>query len=96
MADSHDTTETITDEQIRALRQEAGEAGDTVQRVLCDVALTGEDSACDPDCLDEDGRPDYSGGGHSDEDLRRIRLALRMSAAEAWTECARVIQDARG
>lgn len=33
------TTESLTNKQIRALRQEAGEAGDTVTVSICDVAL---------------------------------------------------------
>lgn len=85
---------TLTDRQIEQLCAEAGQAGDTAQRILCDIALTGEDSQYDADCLDEDGRPDYSGGGHSPSDLRAIRAALRMTQDEARAECARVISDA--
>lgn len=35
------TAETITDDQIRALRREAGEAGDVAMAELCDSALRG-------------------------------------------------------
>ncbi len=34
-----------TDEQIRALRAEAGQAGDAAQVALCDHALAGDDAA---------------------------------------------------
>lgn len=35
------STYTVTDDQIRALRQEAGQAGDTAQVALCTRALEG-------------------------------------------------------
>lgn len=86
---------TVTDAQIKALRGEAAEAGDVAQRILCDIALDGEDSLYDEECLDADGRPDYSGGGHSRGELRAIEEALRMTQDEARAECARVIAEAQ-
>jgi hypothetical protein len=53
---THTTTETITDEQIGALRDEAGHAGDIAQIHICTVALgqagaTPEEVArCRADC----------------------------------------------
>ena len=38
-------TTDITDEQIEALRAEAGEAGDPVMIEICDNALAGDDFA---------------------------------------------------
>ena len=35
----------LTDEQIRALRREAAEAGDDRQVITCDRALAGDDNA---------------------------------------------------
>jgi hypothetical protein len=80
----------ITDSQIRALRTEARNASDFVQAVICDVALEEVDTS-DPDALDEDGLPDYSGGGHSAGDLAKIRRWLRATADDARAECERVI-----
>jgi len=85
----------ITAKQIGALREEAIGAGDIAQRILCDMAIDGEDSQYDAECLDEEGRPDYSGGGHDADELRAIRRALRMSQDEARAECGRVIANAR-
>lgn len=34
------TADNITDHQIRALRREARDAGDTVQALICDIALS--------------------------------------------------------
>lgn len=39
------TIETITDDQITALRDEAGVAGDLEQVALCEQALAGDDEA---------------------------------------------------
>ena len=85
-------TATITDSQIRTLRAEADTAGDIVQAVICRVAL--DDLECSDAEADEDGLPDYSGGGHSAEEMRQIHRALRLSIDEARAECARVIADA--
>lgn len=79
----------VTDADIEALRTQAGETSDAVMMVVCDVAL--DDVQVDPDCLDEDGLPDYSGGGHSAEDLAAIRRWLRTDQAAARAECVRVI-----
>ncbi len=38
-------TYTVTDEQIDALRAEAGQAGDVAQVAICDSALDGDDTA---------------------------------------------------
>jgi len=84
----------ITDDDIRALRLEAREHDDVAQRILCDIALDGEDSEYDPECLDADGRPDYSGGGHGWQEPA-IHRALRTSQEEARAECERVIRSAR-
>lgn len=86
---------TATHAQIVALRAEAAEHGDTAQRILCDMAIDGEDSQYDEDCLDADGRPDYSGGGHSADELGDIQRALRMTRDEARVACAIAIADAR-
>ena len=80
----------VSDADIEALRDAAAAHGDVPMRILCDVALLGEDSCRDEDCLDEDGLPDYSGGGHHPGELRLIRGALRMSKAEA----RKVVSDA--
>jgi len=40
-------TPEVTDEQIKALRDEAGAAGDSEQVVICDRALYGDDAARD-------------------------------------------------
>lgn len=90
------TTNTAATADIAALRTAAAEHDDIVQRIICDMALDGEDSLYDADCLDEDGRPDYSGGGHSPRELAAIRRALRMTQDEARIECARVIAAGRG
>jgi hypothetical protein len=85
-------TATVTDRQIRTLQAEADTAGDIVQAVICRVAL--DDLECSDDEADADGLPDYSGGGHSTEELRQIHAALRLSVDEARAKCARVIRDA--
>ena len=84
---------TITESQIRTLRAEARAAGDDIQAVICDVALD-EVNTSDPSTLDEDGLPDYSSGGHSVSDLRKIRAWLRSSQEDAWAECVRIIAEA--
>ena len=89
------TETTITAADIRTLRHEAAAAGDTAMRITCDMALDGEDSHYDDECLDADGRPDYSGGGHADHELRAIREALRLTADEAWARCVDAIEEAK-
>lgn len=85
---------TVTNTHIRQLRTEAAEAGDIATRILCDMALDGEDSCYNADCLDEDGRPDYSGGGHARSELAEIRRVLRLSQDEALDEVVAMIADA--
>lgn len=91
--------DTVTAKHIRTLRDEAEEAEDIAQVVLCRVALGEEDysdqRANEPEGLDGEGLPDYSGGGWSDYELRKVSEALRMTADEAWAECERVIREAR-
>lgn len=91
------TLSAITDSQIRALRGEARAAGDFVQFVICSVAL-GERDDLDGDAseLGADGRPDYSGGGHSRSELEQISTWLDATQEDAWAECARVIAGAQG
>lgn len=83
----------ISDGQIRSLRTNALAAGDYVQAVACDVALDEVEVAEDND--DGEGYPDYSGGGHSDRDLARIRTILRGGKDAAWTLCAEAINATR-
>ena len=84
----------ISDTNYRALRAEAGRAGDIVMQVIVDKALG--DLSNDPDDLDEHGQPDYSGGGHSREDLTRIRDVLyHWTITRCRAECRRVILAAR-
>lgn len=75
--------------RIRALRRDARAEGDVVRIVLCNVAL-GEVDTSNPDELDENGLPDYSGGGHSQEELASIRRWLRSTPEEALAELARL------
>lgn len=84
------TAKNLTDAQIRALRSEAVQAGDPMQIAICDVAL--EDGA---EALTRvqigAGERDYSGGGISASEQRRI---YDMTQGEAREECARVIAAA--
>ncbi len=74
------TPDTLTDEQIEALRAEAAAAGDTAQRVICCIALDGRQDADGVDILDY-------------EDVT-LRTALQdMTQDDARAECARVIAD---
>lgn len=75
-------TTTVTDEQIRALRTEAGEAGDGEQVVICERALA-TDAEWDTD--------EWTGGGERPEFYRRLAT---LSQADARLECARVIAEA--
>lgn len=75
------TPETITDQQIAALRQEAREAGDLAQAVICRIAL--------------EGRIDADGVDQLDYEDHTVRTALQeMTQEAARAECARVIADA--
>lgn len=86
---------TIPKGALQALRREAAEAGNVACRILCDLAIDGVDSSRDDECLDSDGLPDYSGGGHDRYELAEIRRVSRLSQAEAIAECARVIVEAK-
>lgn len=83
------TIETITDEQIEALRIEAGEAGDTKQVAICDRAL---DKTAEHEAVLAAGPiTDYAGGSaeyHAAVDTERARI---VSTARA--ECVRVIRE---
>ena len=83
-----------TDRQIATLRDAARRDGDVVLTVICDVAL-GDVDGSDPDCLDGDGYPDYSGGGHSPAEEQAIRSWLRATQDDARRECARYVGGAR-
>lgn len=87
---------TITTKRIEALKREAAEHGDVAMRIICDMAIDWRDSCYDDECLDADGLPDYSGGGHSASDLEAIRSALRMTREDARAECERVILEVEG
>lgn len=74
------TLQTITDEQIEALRRGSAEAGDSAQDVICMRA-----QGADADDLD------FLRAAATDAEKAR---ALAMSMDEARAECARVIADA--
>lgn len=72
------TAETISEQQVKALRGEALEANDFDQVAVCDLALDGT--------IDTD---DYTVlSGHMASKLRN------MSRDEAYAECARALNDA--
>lgn len=74
---------TITDNQIRALRSEALDAGDLRQAMICDLALGG------PRALRQ------SDGSAPDPGTEAAELLEEgMTQDEARAECARVIADA--
>jgi hypothetical protein len=85
---------TATTRRVSGLRTEAAQHGDVACRILCDLALDGQDSRYDEDCLDEQGHPDYSGGGHGAHDLGEIRRVLRLSQADAIAECEAILREA--
>lgn len=77
---------TTVADMIRGLREQAILDDDPALRIQCDVALTGRDSYLDnatPDCLDAQGRWDYSGAGYSHRELRAIARAQGMMQREA-------------
>ena len=76
------TAATITDDQIRALRHEAGIAGDEAQIVICDIAL-GDYAPSEGNVAD-----DYAALRLSPGDARRLQA---MTQADANAECASVI-----
>lgn len=75
------TIDTITTNQIKSLRNAAGEANDLAQIVICDVALGRE--------MDDDDYRDRA--AHEAADFARART---MSREAALVECVRVISDA--
>lgn len=78
------TADAITDEQITALRAEAGQAGDHAMAVICAIALGDEwAESIDHRVLRHVSR----------EDRDRIDSAFA-TVATARAECARVIADA--
>lgn len=81
---THTTIDTITDDQIETLRDEAGAAGDLVQVAICDVALAG--GLAEIAEIPHETRAALEALGiipeHIDADVR------------ARAECARVIADA--
>lgn len=83
MTNTNTVANTVTNEQIRALRVESGEAGDIVQVVMCDRALGAD--------LDWE---DYAGGGHSASEMDAIRQTCLGSVRDARDACAEVISDA--
>ncbi len=81
------TIDTITDEQIEALRREADDAGDLAMLCICRVAL-GEEYAWAADETFGYERPGCAASAEEQE-------ARRFSTYEkARAECARVIADA--
>jgi hypothetical protein len=79
-----DTTFTVTNHQIKQLRREAASAGDTVQVLICRIALaSGLTDVVDP-------------GTHRDA-LEAIGIIPEHIDADvmARAECARVIADAQ-
>lgn len=77
-----------TDDQLRALRAEAGEAGDVVQAWICAVALGDEDPLGDAETYE----CRFGGSGLSRKERASV-LAI-VSREDAVRECARVIADA--
>ena len=78
------TIETLTDTQIQALRAEAREAGDTLQVVICEIAL-GDANWTDGGWLNDNAT------GFSPGELDELQAYTVDSARE---ECLRVIRDA--
>lgn len=80
------TAETITDKQIRALRNEARQAGDHVQLILCGIAL--DEYADDP----ADRRRELEGHAYSKLlSATKIRGLSVMTTDVARTACAYAI-----
>lgn len=85
MTSTYITPETVTDEQIAQLRDEAGAAADHVMATICDIALGG-----DPDPRVVRHIPT------ADRAVFALGLAGKFSSTpQARAECARVIADAR-
>lgn len=81
--------ETITDDQIRQLRDEAAAAGDDVQRIICDIALGEEEPTPTADAWEDR----WGGGGFAAWEEREIRSVT--SAEDAREVCQRAIDAAR-
>lgn len=79
----------ITNEQIKTLRAEAGEAGDLAQAFICDVALGRENAITTAEEWE-----DRLGGGGFDAHNREAIMAID-SEESARAECASVIADAQ-
>lgn len=76
------TTKAVTVPQIEALRNEARQAGDALQVIVCDIALDEHDgSTADDYVLDR-------------HEATRLAATLAMTQEQAWAECVRVIRDA--
>lgn len=87
--DNATTTETLTDTMILGLRDEAGSAGDLVQKMICDMALGREEPV--PGAAEWEER--FGGGGFShDEEMRMRRVS---SQDDARKMCAEAINAAR-
>lgn len=84
------TAETITDDQIRALRTEAAAAGDNVQVHACDVAIGSQEPIATATAYEDR----YGGGGLSKDDRKAI-LAIA-SVADAADLCADAINAGQG
>lgn len=84
----HQSPDEVTDDDIRQLRTEAARHGDHAQALLCDLALG--DVALDEDTTIESLR---IAAFLSPADRRRIGA---MDPDDYRTECARVIEAARG
>ena len=69
--------------QVQALRLESREAGDWLQRIVCDIALD-EHEASSVD--------DYT-SAESKWECKRLAEILAMTQAQAWSECARMIAN---
>lgn len=83
------TAETITSAQIRALRTEAGEAGDSAQVAVCNIALGNEEPVTTAAAWEDR----FGGGGHSDSERKAIMAAR--TTEQAQQICADVINAAR-
>lgn len=85
------TAETITHDQIRTLRAEARTAGDSLQVVICDIALSGEAGLVDDGASLDDYEPDTR------DALYKLGLdpAKVNADVKACGLCAEAINEAR-
>lgn len=79
----------ITEDQIRALRTEAAQAGDRVQVHICDVALGDEE----PVTTVREFKERYGGRGYGRRE--RAEIMNVTSREQAWDMCAQAIIDAQ-